>query len=225
MLYEILKGEPFTLTRAIVEILAMLFIIFFILPLHEFAHAWAASKLDDNTAKNSGRLTLNPIVSFDMIGAVLLLLIGFGWAKPVPINPRNFKNPKRDTAITAFAGPLSNLIAALIGSIIFYAICVSLHYYPLIPTIFFSYYVEINISLAVFNLIPLPPLDGSKILGAFLSDRAISNYYRYQNIIIIFVLIILFTGVLNRPISFLVGWCSAGIDWLAQLPFKLFGAL
>lgn len=225
MLYEILKGESFSLTRAIVEILAMLFIIFFILPLHEFAHAWAASKLGDNTAKNSGRLTLNPIVSFDMVGAVLLLLIGFGWAKPVPINPRNFKNPKRDTALTAVAGPLSNLIAALVGSIIYYAICAAVHSAPLIPYIFFSYYVEINISLAVFNLIPLPPLDGSKILGAFLSDRAISNYYRYQNVIVIVVLIILFTGVLDTPINFLVSWCSAGVDWLAQLPFTLFGAL
>ncbi len=225
MLYEILRGESFTLTRAIVEILTMLFIIFFILPLHEFAHALAAHKLGDDTAKNSGRLTLNPIVSFDMVGSILLLLIGFGWAKPVPINPRNFRKPKRDTALTAFAGPLSNLIAALVGMIIYYAIYAALHYEPLIPSIFFGYYVEINIALAVFNLIPLPPLDGSKILGAFLTDRAISNYYRYQNIIILIVLVILFTGALNTPINFLVNWCYAGINFLAQLPFRLFGVL
>ena len=86
----------------------MLFIIFCILPIHEWAHAWTANKLGDNTAKLQGRMSINPLVSFDPIGSLFLLLFGFGWAKPVPIEPRNFRNTKRDTALTSLAGPLSN---------------------------------------------------------------------------------------------------------------------
>lgn len=226
MLLNIIEGQHIDLPTAILEVLAMLFIIFCILPLHEYAHAWAATKLGDNTAKNSGRLTMNPIASFDMIGALLLLLIGFGWAKPVPVNPRNFKNPKRGMALTSLAGPLSNFLAALVGDIIFYGILIATHATMSLPfQMFFYAYIEVNVSLAVFNLIPLPPLDGSKILGAFLSDKALYGYYKYQNIIIILVLVILFTGILNTPINGLVSLCLAGLDWIAKLPYKLFGLL
>ena len=105
-----------TIPGVIMTILSMLMIIFLVLPLHECAHGWVASKLGDTTARFSGRLTLNPLSHIDPFGAVALLLFGFGWAKPVPINPRNFKNPKAGMAITALAGPVSNLLAAFVGA-------------------------------------------------------------------------------------------------------------
>jgi Zn-dependent protease len=209
------------------QIAAVLFIIFCILPLHECAHGWMAYKLGDHTAKNQGRLTLNPIASIDPVGAAAILLFGFGWAKPVPVDPRYFKNPKRDMAITALAGPISNLLAALLGAFICDLILVlgtSIPYVVLLwIKFFFSYYVMINVSLAVFNLIPIPPLDGSKILGAFLSNRAYYKFYQYEQYIMIGLIAILFLGWLNEPLAFLEKWFQFGVEWLAALPFKAFG--
>ncbi len=162
----------------------LIFPILFALTIHEFSHGYAAYKLGDDTAKRAGRLTLNPLKHLDLFGTIifpLLLIIskvGFvvGWAKPVPINPYNFKNLKRDTAIVSFAGPLANFISAIAFSIIF-----NLLYSPtasqniFIMIIFYT--IFINIALGLFNLIPIPPLDGSKIFGAFLPDNL---YYKYQ---------------------------------------------
>ena len=117
MLYQILNGN-FSIVSIIMQILATLFIMIIVLPFHELAHGFAAYKLGDNTAKNQGRLTFNPLHHINYIGAVCLLLVGFGWAEPVPVNPRNFKNPRRDMAIVALAGPAANIIAAVIGVLI-----------------------------------------------------------------------------------------------------------
>lgn len=225
MLRNLFNGQPVGFVSIISQILATLFVIFCILPLHEFAHAWAAERLGDRTARYSGRLTLNPLVSFDPFGALFLLLFGFGWAKPVPIDSRNFKNPKRDTALTALAGPLSNFLAAWLGALIYFGLIVGLQRLPDLVNDFFGAYIMINVALAVFNLIPLPPLDGSKILGAFLSNKALYQYYRYQNIIMMIAFVVLFSGLLDAPIMMLERLCLNGVQWLALLPYQLFGLL
>ncbi len=226
MVRNVFSGQPVDMALVFSQILATLFVIFCILPLHECAHGWVAYKLGDNTAKYNGRITLNPIVSIDPIGSLFLLLFGFGWAKPVPVDSRYFKNPKRDMALTALAGPVSNLLASLIGALIYVGILVATKgARPTFIDYFFIAYIEINAVLAVFNLIPLPPLDGSKILGAFLSNKALYNYYRYQNVIVMVSFLVLFSGALNAPLNFLERICFNGVLWLAQLPYQLFGLL
>ena len=226
MIRNVFSGQPVDMAGIVSQILATLFIIFCILPLHECAHGWVAYKLGDNTAKYSGRLTLNPITSIDPIGSLFLLLFGFGWAKPVPVDTRYFKNPKRDMALTALAGPVSNLLASLVGALIYVGIIIAMKFsIPSFIQDFFLAYITINVALAVFNLIPLPPLDGSKILGAFLSNKALYNYYRYQNVIVMVSFLVLFSGVLSRPLVLLQNACANGILWLAQLPYQLFGLL
>lgn len=233
MLIDIIRnlfgGQQVNLGQVLPQILATLFIIFCILPLHECAHAWAASKLGDNTARYQGRLTLNPLASFDPAGSLFLLLFGFGWAKPVPIDSRNFKNPRRDVALSSLAGPLSNFLAAVVGAIIFWGVYAgagrSVTQVLTFVLYFLQYYIFINVALAMFNLIPLPPLDGSKILGAFLSPRALYNYYRYQNIIVMVAFVVLFSGALSTPLNWLNSMCYNSVMWLGSLPFELFGLL
>lgn len=159
----------------LLQILVKLFVLAAILPLHECAHGWMAKKMGDRTAQMLGRLTLNPAKHLDPIGALFMLIFGFGWARPVPINPDNFKwkNKKVATALVAAAGPLSNFCAAIAGCFLWGLISI----FSLSPEVFgavstvFIYFVQINIGLAVFNLIPFPPLDGSKILYMFLPDK------------------------------------------------------
>lgn len=213
-----------TLTDVLMRVMSVLVIIFLILPLHECAHGYIAYKLGDTTAKNSGRLTLDPIPSIDPIGALGILLFGFGWAKPVPVNPANFKNPKRDMALTALAGPVSNLLAATVGGLIFNSILLFSSYIPVKLMVFivafFKYYMLINIGLAVFNLIPLPPLDGSRIAAAFMSDKMERNYYKYQNIIMIVVFILIFTGILSVPLSIAQSLLYKAIITITSWPFR-----
>ena len=129
-------------------------------------------------------------------------------------------------AITALAGPVSNLLASLVGALIYIGLLIATKYaLPDFVHKFFSAYITINVALAVFNLIPLPPLDGSKILGAFLSTKTLYNYYKYQNMIIMVAFVILFSGLLSQPLIFLQTVCANGVMWLAQLPYKLFGLL
>ena len=180
----ILSGGKVDLISTLMQIAAVLFIIFCVLPFHEFAHAFVAHKLGDPTAKWNGRVTLNPLASIDPVGAMFILLFGFGWAKPVPVDSRYFKNRKRDTALVALAGPVANLIAAFIGTFILNLIAVIFNIVPTFIYVFIYYYVVINISLAAFNLIPIPPLDGSKILEAFLPNSVYYNYYRYQRYLV-----------------------------------------
>lgn len=214
-----------SVTDVVIRILSVLVIIFLILPFHEYAHGFIAYKLGDHTAKNSGRLTLNPLVSIDPMGALGILLFGFGWARPIPINPNNFSNPKKDTALTALAGPSANLIAAFLGAILLNLLFIFRFYlnstFSTWIALFFNYYISINVGLAVFNLLPIPPLDGSKILAAFLSDRIIYKYYKYQNITIVVVFALLFTGVLSVPLGYMQIYIYNLIMNLASLPFNL----
>lgn len=173
-------------------------------PFHESAHGLAALALGDKTAKNSHRISMNPIRHFDLLGFILLMLVGFGWGKPVPINPDNFKHKKSGIALTALAGPLSNLFLAYI-SIIVFKIC-----YIRLPNLqfvqlFLYYSIFINISLMIFNLVPVPPLDGSKILYYFMDDESYFNFSRYSTVLFIVLLFALEvldrTGIYSRIVK------------------------
>lgn len=193
-------------------------IIFMILPVHEFAHAFAAKKFGDRTAENMGRLTLNPISHIDIFGAICLVLTGFGWAKPVPVNPNRFKNYKLGSVITALAGPLSNVIVGYIGFVIYKIIIFSTTNglsvaWDYVQTILF-YFIIINLSLAVFNLLPIPPLDGSRILTTFLPLKYQWKIQEYQMYISIAFIVIIFSGILDTPLNFLMNLLYKCIDFL-----------
>lgn len=189
-------------------------IIFMVIPLHEFAHAWSADKMGDHTPRYQNRLNLNPFNHVDPIGSVMIFLCGFGWGRPVQVNPNNFKSPRKGMALSAAAGPIANLIAALVGMIVYKVMfyLAVLKYSQTLSwiTILFEYFVVINIGLAIFNLIPIPPLDGSKIISYFTSykfDRKVQQYSFY--IMIGFVLLV-FSGLLDKPL----GYMNNAFFWL-----------
>lgn len=224
LLNRLLSGN-IDFASIIIYILSSLAVIFLTLPVHEFAHGFAATKLGDPTPRYQGRMTLNPFAHIDWIGAACILLFGFGWAKPVQVNSNNFRNPKRDMAITAFAGPLSNLIVAfaalLINNIlklIALNTLISAFYYI---GFFFYYIALINVSLAVFNLIPIPPLDGSRLLSALLPYKYYYALMRYERYIFFGLIALLWIGVLDIPLNFLSGAVMSFLKSIAGLPFKL----
>lgn len=209
-----------------VYIVSALAVVFFTMPIHEFAHAFVGVKLGDNTPRWQGRYTLNPFAHIDYFGALCIIFFGFGWAKPVQINHNNLKKPKRDMAIVAAAGPISNLIVSFISLIIINIIMVvfkfSLSTVLGYILMFFSFIAQINVYLAVFNLIPVPPLDGSRILTAFLPYKYYYGIMRYERYIYIALIAVLYLGILDYPLSFLSSWVLSGLSYLAQLPFNMF---
>ena len=192
---------------AIIFILTGCFVVFVCSPVHELSHAYAAYKLGDDTAKRDGRLTFNPIKHIDPIGMIMILLFGFGYAKPVPVNFNRLKNPKRDGALVALAGPASNIVMSFIfafgyvGLLKLYSLTGS-QVFEFIA-LFFYFGAYINIALAVFNLLPIPPLDGSKILAGILPDKIYWKYMQYERYAMILVLVLLFTNILDKPLIFL----------------------
>ena len=210
----------------LIKLCARLFVLFCVLPIHEFAHALVANKLGDNTAKSQGRLTINPLAHLDLFGSLLIILAGFGYAKPVPVNPRNFKNPKGGMAITAVAGPVSNLIMGFLFMLCYCAVfrfgspdsaSGNFHYYL---AAFFMYSCMVNITLAVFNFIPIPPLDGSRLLQLFIPDRILYKYMKYERFLVYAILIVVVLGWLDGPIDF----CSTKIwDLFLRVGAAIFG--
>jgi len=212
----------------ILEYIVRIIIIFLILPIHEFAHAWAAKKLGDDTALYSGRLTLNPLAHIDPIGAICLFITGFGWAKPVPVNPIRFKKSRKGMALTALAGPVSNIIVAFIVLILYrFILHTDMYNEADVSSIIngsntilvynmFPIFVSINIGLAVFNLLPIPPLDGSKILSYFTSAKVDKFLYQYQQYLPIIFIALIFTGVLKVPILWVSDMIYDGMWFLTN---------
>jgi|TARA_B100000073_G_scaffold97349_1_gene77368 Zn-dependent protease len=177
------------------EVLALLIpVLLFALVFHEFSHGWVAYKLGDPTAKHQGRLTLNPIAHLDPFGSLMILFVGFGWAKPVPVDSRYLANPRVDMMKIAFAGPASNLLLALISGIL---IRITGYMGPL--TSMLILFTQINISLAVFNMIPIPPLDGSQIFSGLMIRKNPNLVMQLQmygpQILMGLILFGMFTGV------------------------------
>ncbi len=224
MLSELLSGSM-DFSSVIIYILSSLIVIFLTLPVHEYAHGWTAVKLGDPTPRYQGRLSFSPFAHIDYIGALCIILFGFGWAKPVQVNSFNFRNPKRDMAITALAGPVSNIVMATIAlfisnAIMAFAPAVTVTFYVFA---FFYFIAQINISLAVFNLIPIPPLDGSRLLSALLPDRIYYKIMRYERYFFILLIGLLYLGVLDGVLNTLTGGLMTGISFITGLPFKFLG--
>lgn len=216
MLFNLLRGNM-DLHSVLVHFAVVFLMIFLILPVHEFAHAGVAYLLGDKSIKYRGRLSLNPVKHIDIAGALCMLLFGFGWAKPVPIHPGNFKKPKLYMGITALAGPVSNILCGMLGGALtlLYVNLTSVEFFYSTAGIFvwdfLTYYVSINVSLAVFNLIPIPPLDGSRVISIFLPNKAVNFIYRIERYTFLLVIILSYTGVLSYIMNlftpFLVRLC------------------
>jgi len=186
--------------RDIKEILILLPCLLMALTFHELSHGYAAYRLGDDTAKNDGRLSLNPIKHIDWIGLLFLLAAGFGWAKPVMVNPNNLRNPKTGMALVAAAGPLSNLLLAFITLAIVLPL-IALTDAPVLVFTVIEQFAWLNIVLFTFNLIPIPPLDGSKIIAGFLPDNLYEKFISYERFGSIIFIILIVTGMTSRIIS------------------------
>ncbi len=224
MLQAILSGnfDPISL---IISLISSLVVVFLTLPIHEWAHGFVATKLGDPTPRYTGRLTLNPFAHIDYIGALCIILFGIGWAKPVQINPRNFKNPKIGMAITAFAGPAVNIVVSTIAIFlahIVFTFGAGMGILANYIVLFLVGVAEINVYLAVFNMIPVPPFDGSRIMFAILPDRYYWKVMEHERILMFAMLLLIATDVLDKPLAFVSGIILDLIYAVTSLPFAFF---
>ena len=182
------------------------------LTLHELAHGWVAEKLGDGTARDAGRLTMNPLKHLDLMGTLVFVVTQLvGWAKPVPVDPRNFRNPKKDMAIVAAAGPLVNIIIAIVSAILFrlqepvVELILNYQLNDLLNVVLPVFYminisVRINVALAIFNIIPIPPLDGGRVLAGVLSHEQVIKFSKIEPYGFIIIVVLLMSGIIGKAI-------------------------
>ncbi len=197
---------------------------------HEFAHGYVSSKLGDPTPEREGRLTLNPFAHLDPIGTLLMIITGFGWAKPVHVDPRYYKDTKKGMALTAAAGPLANLIMAIIGMILYYALVIICEKFNIangsisVIGMFIYMFVYTNLCFMVFNIIPIPPLDGAKVLGMFLPDRAYYKMLQYERYCMLIIMVLsltgVFGGIIGTGVNFVINIIEKPLSSLALMLLK-----
>ena len=192
--------------------------------LHELSHGFVAYKLGDPTAKNAGRLTLNPIKHLDIMGILMMVVFHFGWAKPVPVNMYRFKNPKRGMAITAVAGPLSNVVITIVFLFLYGALFRPLGKDNLILEMI-QLTAYLSISFAIFNIIPISPLDGSKVLFSVLPSERYDQLMRYERYGMILLLVLVSSGIFGRPLSTATNWAFDKLFIFAEWGYELVGAI
>lgn len=231
MLIDILRSSG-SIPEKLMTLILMVVTVLFSLTVHEVAHGYVAYKCGDPTARNLGRLSLDPRKHLDPIGTIAMLIIGVGWAKPVPVNSRYFRHPKRDMALTAAAGPASNFIMAFFATF-FYLIFFKMYAVMMVDgktgfalnavyilAIFFSTFYQLNLSLAIFNLIPIPPFDGSRLAFVFLPTKYYFAIMKYERYIMIALLLLLCSGFSFGLISTITGFFSnLFIRFWTLLPF------
>lgn len=213
--------QGFDITEILIYIIPALVCV----TIHETCHGLVAYKLGDPTAKNAGRLSLNPIRHIDFWGLVMLVVCHFGWAKPVPVDARNFKDPKRGMAITALAGPASNLMLTILLLVVY-----GLLYIPLLYLGEFGFFLlrlilttaYLSLALAIFNIIPISPLDGSKVLYSVIPDKAYFTILRYERYGMGILMILVITGVLGKPLSSVTGFVFDHLFLIAEWMGGLF---
>ena len=192
--------------------------------IHEFCHGVTAFYLGDDTAKNMGRLSLNPIRHLDPVGFFMLIVFHFGWAKPVPVNMMKFKRPKRGMALTALAGPASNLVLTLLLLFLY-----GMLYRTLNSSVFDGYLLDLihltsymSLGLAIFNMLPIPPLDGSKILFSIIRDEHYQKLMFFERYGSILLLLLAFTGILGKPLGTLISRIYDALFVVAQTAYRMF---
>lgn len=211
------------LTNALISAIPVLICI----TLHECAHGLTALKLGDTTARDMGRLSLNPFRHFDIMGFIMMAFVGFGWAKPVPVDMRRFRHPKRDMAITAAAGPVSNILISAVFLFLY-----GLFWRPLsgegVPYFISAMLYRtayLSLAFAVFNIIPIPPLDGSKVLYSVISEESYYKLMRYERYGMIILVVLVVTGIVSGPLNAATQWLFDKLFFIAELGFRLWSLI